>query len=98
MRARRFHPRVLRVGRGVLTFDPEALAALVTRSFGAPPISVTPMPGGASTRRYFRVTLDRSAAPDRAEPPTSIVAMFVPDARPEEATTAGTEAARWPFL
>lgn len=47
------------------------------------------MPGGASTRRYLRVEL----ADGR-----SAVAMFVPDARPEEVTTAGTEAARWPFL
>ena len=48
------------------------------------------MPGGASTRRYFRVELEGD--------PASIVAVFVPDARPEEVTTAGTEAARWPFL
>jgi len=82
--ARRFGYR-----RSVLTFDPAALDQLVRRSFGAPPRSVTPMPGGASTRRYFRVELDG----DR-----SAVAMFVPDARPEEVTTAGTEAARWPFL
>src|SRR5262245_58652678 len=54
------------------------------------------MPGGASTRRYFRVGLGAGAQP------ASLVAMFVPDAcpgaRPEEGTTAGTEAARWPFL
>jgi hypothetical protein len=76
----------------VLTFDSEALARLVARTFGAPPREVAPMPGGASTRRYFRVALDRP------EGPAFAVAMFVPDARPEEVTTAGTEAARWPFL
>ncbi len=74
----------------MLTFDPEALARLVARSFGAPPSDVTPMPGGASTRRYFRVTA--------GDPEVNLVAMFVPDARPEEVTTAGTEGARWPFL
>lgn len=75
----------------MLTFDADALARLVARSTGAPPTDVAPMPGGASTRRYFRVT-----AP--GDPPASLVAMFVPDARPEEVTTAGTETARWPFL
>lgn len=45
------------------------------------------MPGGASTRRYLRVRT----------PEASLVAMFVPDARPEE-ITAGAVSARWPFL
>lgn len=76
----------------VLTFDPAALDRLVRRTFGAPPRAVTPMPGGASTRRYLRVELDGGARVP------AVVAMFVPDARPEEVTTAGTEAARWPFL
>ena len=75
----------------MLTFDADALARLVARSTGAPPTDVAPMPGGASTRRSVRVT-----AP--GDPPASLVAMFVPDARPEEVTTAGTETARWPFL
>jgi len=78
----------------VLTFDPEALERLVTRATGRSPKAVVAMPGGASTRRYFRVEL----APSNDGGPESIVAMFVPDARPEEVTTAGTEAARWPFL
>lgn len=73
----------------MLTFDPAALDRLVARTFEAPPRAVTPMPGGASTRRYFRVELQDGS---------SAVAMFVPDARPEEVTTAGTETARWPFL
>lgn len=45
------------------------------------------MPGGASTRRYLRVRT----------PAASMVAMFVPDARPEE-ITAGAVGPRWPFL
>lgn len=77
----------------MLTFDPDALRRLVSRALGTAPSAITPMPGGASTRRYFRVDLDSG---ERG--PASLVAMFVPDARPEEVTTAGTEAARWPFL
>src|SRR5437016_4567314 len=46
------------------------------------------MPGGASTRRYFRAETARGNA----------VAMFVPDATPEEATNAETIARTWPFL
>ena len=52
-------------------------------------LNATPMPGGASTRRYFRVALphDKSA-----------VAMFVPEgAKPEEVQRAH-EGTRWPFL
>jgi aminoglycoside/choline kinase family phosphotransferase len=48
-----------------------------------------PMPGGASTRRYFRLRLGRQTA----------VAMFVPDgARPEEIAKGHVAATRWPFL
>lgn len=82
-------------GRRVLTFNPETLARLVVRSTRAAPLAVTPMPGGASTRQYFRVELDPR---ERGSAPPSLIAMFVPDARPEEVTTAGTESARWPFL
>jgi hypothetical protein len=71
----------------VLTFDPEALRAFVHRATGHLPLDLVTMPGGASTRRYLRVRV-----PDR-----SLVAMFVPDARPEE-ITAGPAATRWPFL
>jgi aminoglycoside/choline kinase family phosphotransferase len=71
----------------VLTFDPEALARLVVQATGHLPVAVDDMPGGASTRRYLRV---------RA-PATSLVAMFVPDAAPEE-ITSGAPTSRWPFL
>jgi aminoglycoside/choline kinase family phosphotransferase len=71
----------------VLTFDPEALVALVHRAVGHRPTSVDPMPGGASTRRYLRVRT----------PASSLVAMFVPDAAPEE-VTSGAAPERWPFL
>src|SRR5262245_41024756 len=66
-----------------------ALERLVVDALGRPPVSTAPMPCRASTRRCPRVTTDRGSA----------VAMFVPDATPEEATTATTgSSARWPFL
>jgi N-acetylmuramate 1-kinase len=71
----------------VLTFDPEALHALVHRATGHCPMAVDSMPGGASTRRYLRVRT----------PESSLVAMFVPDATPEEVTSGATPS-RWPFL
>jgi aminoglycoside/choline kinase family phosphotransferase len=61
---------------------------------GEGPARVTEMPGGASTRRYFRVerTGDAGAAPKTA------VAMFVPEGgKPEEIAKDGARA-RWPFL
>jgi N-acetylmuramate 1-kinase len=73
-----------------LDFAPAA--ALVARAFpgGAQPIFEA-MPGGASTRRYFRVSLGHDAT-------ACAVAMFVPDgAKPEEVGN-GEVASRWPFL
>ncbi len=66
----------------------DKLAELVRRSFDAP-LHFEAMPGGASTRRYFRLTLPKAR---------TAVAMFVPEGgRPEEVQKdhAGT---RWPFL
>ena len=52
-------------------------------------IEVEAMPGGASTRRYFRMWSKKG----------SLVAMFVPDGdKPEEIQKAGSTAKRWPFL
>jgi aminoglycoside/choline kinase family phosphotransferase len=63
------------------------LERLVRGAFGAD-LNATPMPGGASTRRYFRLTL----------PGRSAVAMFVPEgAKPEEVQKAH-DGTRWPFL
>ena len=73
-----------------LDFDP--LAALVARAFPGSPTTPTyePMPGGASTRRYFRVAIGGAPV---------AVAMFVPDgAKPEEVAQEGHAPARWPFL
>lgn len=72
---------------GAVDFLP--LEELVQRTFAASELSATPMPGGASTRRYFRVALpnDKSA-----------IAMFVPEgASPEEVQKAHAST-RWPFL
>src|SRR5690349_13698231 len=57
---------------------------------GAPPRSVVEMPGGASTRRFFRVRLDAAR---------SSVAMFVPEAgKPDEIAKVDERGRRWPFL
>jgi aminoglycoside/choline kinase family phosphotransferase len=70
-----------------LDFAP--LAALVAALAPGAPLDATPMPGGASTRRYFRVRL-----PDGR----SAVAMFVPDgSKPEEVQKHAVHR-RWPFL
>jgi aminoglycoside/choline kinase family phosphotransferase len=81
------------VPRAVHELDFAPLAALVARAFPAEagrPLECEPMPGGASTRRYFRVKHAGGTA----------VAMFVPDgAKPEEAAKGdASAAARWPFL
>jgi aminoglycoside/choline kinase family phosphotransferase len=48
------------------------------------------MPGGASTRRFFRVKMD---------PQRSSVAMFVPEAgKPDEIAKVDERGRRWPFL
>jgi aminoglycoside/choline kinase family phosphotransferase len=69
-------------------FDRAVLDALVVRAFGGPPEAVEPMVGGASSRKYFRVT---------APGGTKAVVMFVPDGlTPEEASKETNT--RWPFL
>jgi aminoglycoside/choline kinase family phosphotransferase len=78
--------------RPVHELDFGALTALVGRAMpGALMTACEPMPGGASTRRYFRVRLG---------PNESAVAMFVPEGpKPEEADKSGPLGpVRWPFL
>jgi N-acetylmuramate 1-kinase len=77
----------------VAAFDLTPLMDLVRRAFpetaGSLPVESTAMPGGASTRRYFRVRHGALVA----------VGMFVPDGlKAEEVTKPGSAAARWPFL
>ena len=71
---------------GAVDFLP--LEELVQRTF-ASELAATPMPGGASTRRYFRIALpnDKSA-----------VAMFVPEGAKPEEVQKEHEGTRWPFL
>jgi N-acetylmuramate 1-kinase len=73
--------------------DFRALDALVFRAFpaaaAAGELAWEPMPGGASTRRYYRGRV----------PGATVVGMFVPDGpKPEEIGKAGGPPARWPFL
>jgi aminoglycoside/choline kinase family phosphotransferase len=69
--------------------DLSPLADLVQKEHPGVELVATPMPGGASTRRYFRVTLPGGR---------SAVGMFVPEgAKPEEIAKEGARA-RWPFL
>ncbi len=66
----------------------ERLVQRVSGRSDAP--SVTEMPGGASTRRFFRVDLGDGR---------SAVAMFVPDAaRPDEIVKTHEGGRRWPLL
>jgi aminoglycoside/choline kinase family phosphotransferase len=76
--------------RPVHQLDLGALAALVSRALpGEAMLACDPMPGGASTRRYFRVRLERMTA----------VGMFVPEGpKAEEADKSGDRIVRWPFL
>jgi aminoglycoside/choline kinase family phosphotransferase len=79
--------------RPVHQLDFGALAALVARAMpGEAMTACDPMPGGASTRRYFRVRLREKTA----------VGMFVPEGpKAEEIDKRGDAsgpAPRWPFL
>lgn len=66
------------------------LLDLVKRVTGGAPASVVEMPGGASTRRFFRVRFDQGR---------SSVAMFVPEVgKPDEIAKVDERGRRWPFL
>ena len=69
----------------------DRLGPLLQRVTGKPePRPVAEMPGGASTRRFFRVDLGDGQ---------SAVAMFVPDAtQSDEIVKADESRRRWPFL
>ncbi|MCC6644920.1 MAG: phosphotransferase [Polyangiaceae bacterium] len=70
--------------------DLAPLRALLHEAFGGEEAAITPMPGGASTRKFFRAT----TASGRAA-----VAFFVPDAtRSDEIDKTDGARARWPFL
>jgi aminoglycoside/choline kinase family phosphotransferase len=72
--------------------EPEVapLDALAANALGTRIVRITEMPGGASTRRYYRVELDSK--------PHTAVAMYVPEGgKPEEIAKDGARH-RWPFL
>jgi aminoglycoside/choline kinase family phosphotransferase len=66
----------------------DKLAELVRRSFGAE-LALAAMPGGASTRRYFRLSLPEGR---------TAVAMFVPEGGKPEEVQKEHDGVRWPFL
>jgi len=72
----------------MFSYDESALRALLT---ARAPSTIAEMPGGASTRRYFRVDCTKG---DRK----SVVAMFVPDGDKPEEIGKHTGFRRWPFL
>jgi aminoglycoside/choline kinase family phosphotransferase len=83
----------LTLPRPVHQLDFGALAALVARAMpGQAMTGCDPMPGGASTRRYFRVRLQGKTA----------VGMFVPEGPKAEevdkSCAPNGHAPRWPFL
>src|SRR6266536_474608 len=64
-------------------------------------VSVSEMPGGASTRRYFRVVLPtKTAVAGSAFGGTAqtAIAMFVPEGGKPEEIAKDTARHRWPFL
>lgn len=66
----------------------DKLAELVRRAFGAE-LSLAEMAGGASTRRYYRLSLPEGK---------SAVAMFVPEGGKPEEVQKAHNGTRWPFL
>jgi N-acetylmuramate 1-kinase len=67
----------------------EHITSLVKAKFGTAALSLTAMPGGASTRRYFRVALPEGK---------TAVAMFVPEGAKAEEVQKEHNGTRWPFL
>jgi hypothetical protein len=74
---------------GSAEIDLLPLEALVRKLEPRGSYVATPMPGGASTRRYFRVGLPGGR---------SAVGMFVPEGAKPEEIQKGQARARWPFL
>jgi aminoglycoside/choline kinase family phosphotransferase len=68
----------------------ERLERLAQKLTGRAPTAILPMPGGASTRCFYRVTLATGK---------TAIGMYVPDAtRPDEIVKTDEAGRRWPFL
>jgi len=76
---------------GAMELDFSPLEKLCGGVWPESAVDISPMTGGASTRRYFRVTPKEGAR-------GSAVAMFVPDGPKPEEIQNGTTSERWPFL
>jgi aminoglycoside/choline kinase family phosphotransferase len=74
----------------VFSLDLDDLRALLRTSAGADPLRIDPMPGGASSRKFFRVTMPQGR-------PT-LVAMFVPDLARSDEIDKGGPVRRWSYL
>jgi N-acetylmuramate 1-kinase len=72
-----------------LSLDMGVLEELIAKHMQSAAAKVEPMPGGASTRKYFRVQTSAGA---------HAVAMFVPEGPTAEEIDNGGKTARWPFL
>jgi aminoglycoside/choline kinase family phosphotransferase len=72
----------------MLQLDDRVLVAFAARALAGPAETIARMPGGASTRTYYRASRG---------PNGSVIVMFVPDSKPDE-VTAGATPLRWPFL
>jgi aminoglycoside/choline kinase family phosphotransferase len=82
-----------------MTTTVEPLLALLNRTFPRAKVdSVTPMPGGMSSRRFFRVRLTAQGQTEGF--PDSVVGVFTPNAQSsDEATHEGdSERREWPFI
>lgn len=73
----------------MFTLDLDDLRNLIARVRGAAPASIQPMPGGASTRKFFRVGFASGG---------SGVAMFVPDLTHSDEIDKSGKPRRWPYL
>src|SRR6478609_8610944 len=72
--------------------DMKPLDGLLRTAFPGATFSVSAMPGGASTRRYFRAIVEGGPKAQSA------VGMYVPDGSKAEEIDKGGASRRWPFL
>ncbi len=70
-------------------FDERELCDLLEAYAPTTPYAWTPMPGGASSRKYFRASYENGR---------TAVAMFVPEGAKAEELEKSRRSSRWPFL